>query len=123
MKKKEDNIIGAKTVAFALRIIRCYKYLGEEKKEYVMAKQLLRCGTSIGANVREAMFAQSHPDFISKMGIALKEAEETDYWLFLLKDAQYIDEKIYNSLQTDIIEIIKLLVAIIKSSKEEGIKA
>ena len=88
-----------------------------------MAKQLLRCGTSIGANVREAMFAQSHPDFISKMGIALKEAEETDYWLFLLKDAQYIDEKIYNSLQTDIIEIIKLLVAIIKSSKEEGLKA
>ena len=98
MKKKEDNIIGEKTIKFAIRIIRCYQYLQEDKKEYVMSKQLLRCGTSIGANVREGMFAQSHPDFISKMAIALKEAEETDYWLLLLSETEYIEENIYHSL-------------------------
>ncbi len=118
MKRKEDNIIGQKTVDFALRIIGCYKYLVNEKKEFVMSKQILRSGTSIGANVREGLFAQSHPDFINKMGIALKEAEETDYWLYLLIKSEFIDEKTYDSMQKDVIEIVRILMAIIKSARE-----
>ena len=118
MKKKEDNIIGDKSVKFALRIVKCYQYLQEDKKEYIMSKQLLRSGTSIGANIREGMFAQSHPDFISKMGIALKEAEETDYWLYLLSESEFLDEMIYKSFNKDIKELIKLLVSIIKTARK-----
>ena len=118
MNRKEDNIIGDKTVKFAIRIVRCYQYLQEERKEFVMSKQLLRSGTSIGANVREGMYAQSHPDFISKMGIALKEAEETDYWLYLLVETEYLEEKLYHSLKNDVHEIIKLLMSIIKTARK-----
>ena len=121
MKKKEDNIVGEKSVKFAIRIVKCFKYLTEEKKEFVLSKQLLRCGTSIGANIREGMFAQSHPDFISKMGIALKEAEETDYWLYLLSETNYLEEKLYTSLDTENKELIKLLMSIIKSAREKSV--
>jgi four helix bundle protein len=93
--------------------------LTEEQHEFVMAKQMLRCGTSIGANTRESKNAQSRNDFLSKLSIALKEADETDYWLDLLHSTDYIDNDTYDSLATDCAEIIKILTAIIKTLKGE----
>ncbi len=107
-----------KSYAFALRIIKLYKYLVSDKKEYVLSKQVLRSGTSIGALVKEAEHAQSKKDFINKMNIALKEANETEYWLMLLKDSDYIDESSFNSIHPDSVELIKLLVSIVKTSKQ-----
>lgn len=107
-----------KSYAFALRIIKLYKYLVSENKEYVLSKQLLRSGTAIGALISEAKFGQSKPDFISKMNIALKEANETDYWLSLLKDSDYIDEKQYKSIQKDVNELISMLVSTVKTLKK-----
>ena len=112
------NVIQDKSRAFAIRIINCYKYLDEEKHERIMSKQLLRCGTSIGANTRESKNAQSRTDFLSKLNIALKEADETGYWLVLLHETQYLDDKVYKSLDDDCTEIIKLLTSIIKKLKE-----
>ena len=103
---------------FAIRIINCYKYLTEQKHEQVMSKQLLRCGTSIGANTRESKNAQSRMDFLNKLNIALKEADETEYWLDLLHETKYIDDNIYNSLNNDCIELIKMLTAIIRKIKD-----
>ena len=80
---------------FAIRVVRCYKYLAEEKHEHILSRQLLRCGTSIGANIHEGVQAQSKADFVSKLGIALKEASETSYWLVVLNKAKYIDERLY----------------------------
>jgi four helix bundle protein len=117
MSKQKDNIVASKSYAFALRIIKLYKYLVSEQKEYVLSKQILRSGTAIGALVKEAEHAQSKKDFINKMNIALKEANETEYWLMLLKDSDYIDEKSYNSIYPDSVELIKLLASIVKSSK------
>ena len=117
MSKQEENIVASKSYAFALRIIRLYKYLVSEQKEYVLSKQILRSGTSVGALIKEAEHAQSKKDFINKMNIALKEANETEYWLMLLKDSDYIDEKSYNSIYPDSVELIKLLASIVKSSK------
>ena len=114
MKKK---VIGDKSFQFALRIVRLNQYLIEEHKEYVLSKQLLRSGTSIGALVREAGQAESKPDFIHKMSIALKEAKETEYWILLLKEAEYLETNAADSILTDITEILKLLTAIIKTSK------
>jgi four helix bundle protein len=114
---KTDNIILIKSKAFALRIIKLYKYLCIKKREFVMSKQILRSGTSIGANVREGIRAQSTPDFISKMNIALKEAEETCYWLELLHESEYLDEKAFNSLYNDCLEILKILASIVKTSR------
>ena len=111
-------MIQDKSRAFAIRIINCYKYLDEEKHERIMSKQLLRCGTSIGANTRESKNAQSRTDFLSKLNIALKEADETGYWLVLLHETQYLDDKVYKSLDDDCTEIIKLLTSIIKKLKE-----
>ncbi len=113
------NIISIKSYSFALRIIKAYQYLGKEHKEFILSKQLLRSGTAIGAMVREAEYAQSKPDFIHKLSIALKEANETEYWLMLLKDSQYITEQSFLSIDTDRKELIKLLVSIIKSSKSD----
>ena len=113
------NIIVSKSKAFAIRIIRLYQYLCNEKKEYVLAKQVLRSGTSIGANVREAQQGQSKRDFISKMSIALKEANETEYWLELLNETDYLSKDIYESLYNDCNELNKLLISIIKSSKKD----
>ena len=115
---KADNIILSKSKAFAVRIVRLYQYLCNDKKEFVLSKQLLRSGTSIGANVKEAVRGQSKPDFISKMSIALKEASETEYWLELLHETDFLDETQYQSIYTDNQELLKILTSIIKSSKE-----
>lgn len=114
-----DSIIQQKSRDFAIRIIGCYKFLTEQKHEKVMSKQLLRCGTSIGANTRESKNAQSRMDFISKLSIALKEADETEYWLDLLHETKYLDDKQFSSLNSDCVELIKMLTSIIKSIKEE----
>ena len=112
------NAIQNKSRDFAIRIIGCYKFLTEQKGEYVMTKQLLRCGTSIGANTRESKNAQSRMDFLNKLNIALKEADETEYWLDLLHATNYIDDKQYDSINSDCAELIKLLTSIIKKLKE-----
>ena len=114
---KADNVILTKSKAFALRIIKLYKYLCGKRREFVMSKQIMRSGTSIGANVREATRAQSTPDFISKMNIALKEAEETCYWLELLHESNYLDERAFNSLYNDSMELLKILTSIVKTSR------
>ena len=117
---KENNIILDKSKAFAVRIIKLYKYLCDDKKEFTLSKQLLRSGTSIGANVKEAIRGQSKPDFISKMSIALKEASETEYWIELLYETEYISRTQFKSIYADNQELIKLLMSIVKSSKERS---
>ena len=114
----KESIIKDKTKSFALRIIKLYKYLTlvSDMKEYVMSKQILRCGTSIGANVKEALRAQSRADFRAKMNIALKEASETEYWLELLHESDYISEEQFQSIIADNIEIIKILTSIVKNA-------
>lgn len=112
-----DNAIVGKSKFFAIRIVRAYKYLTAEKNEYVLSKQLLRSGTSIGANVKEAIRGQSKPDFYSKLNIALKEASETEYWLEILYETEYIDKKLFDSIISDCREIIKLLISITKTQK------
>ncbi len=114
MKK---NAVLDKSFSFAVRVVNLYKFLVSEKKEYVLSKQILRCGTAIGALVREAQQAESNADFIHKLSIALKEANETDYWLLLLNETNYIETKQFGSLKPDIEELLKLLVSIIKKSK------
>ncbi len=113
---KEDSIVYQKSFKFSKRIIKLYKYLIEEKKEKIISSQLLRAGTSIGANISEAIYAQSKKDFINKMSIALKEASESRYWIKLL-EGDFITTKEADSLLYDIIELIKLLTTIVKSSK------
>lgn len=112
-----NNLILEKSKAFAIRIINMYKYLANEKKEFVLAKQVLRSGTGIGANVKECINAESRLDFIHKLGIALKEADETEYWLELLHETNYITDEQFSSIVTDCKEIIKILIAIIKKAK------
>ena len=102
---------------FAVRIVNLYKYLQSERGETVMSTQLLRSGTSIGANVREGIYAQSRNDFIAKMSISLKEAVETEYWLELLSKTEYITKKEYESMMADSSELAKLLTAIVKNTK------
>ena len=114
----QNNILAEKSTDFGVRIVRCYQFLTKEKKEYVLSTQIYRSGTSIGANIHEGIFAQSKPDFISKLGIALKEAGETSYWLKLLYRTDYLDQKLFSSLHEDCEELIKILTATIKSSKE-----
>lgn len=114
--ENSDNPIVDLTYQFGVRIVKFYKYL-TTKQVYVLSKQLLRCGTSIGANVHESIHAQSKADFISKLNIALKEADETDYWLRLLRDSDVIEEVEFESLQKDVKQIIGTLVKIIKTSK------
>ena len=115
---KEDNVIEEKTKLFAIRIINLYKFLtlNAPLKEFVMSKQVLKSGTSIGANVREALRGQSLADFRAKMNISLKEACETGYWLELLHETEYIDENSYNSIKNDNTEIIKILTKIVKNT-------
>ena len=114
---KKENAVKDKSLSFAIRIVNLYKYLVAEKRETVMSKQLLRCGTSIGANIREAEQAQSRADFLSKQNIALKEANEAEYWLELLMSTEYITRKEYESINADCVELNKLLISIIKSTK------
>ena len=112
-----DNIIYEKSVEFSIRIVKLYKYLSEDKKEFVLSKQILRSGTSIGANISEANYAQSRSDFVSKLQIALKETAETEYWLNVFCKSDYINEKMFNSLIDNCLEIKKLLVSSINTSK------
>jgi four helix bundle protein len=116
------SILKDKTYAFALRTVKLCRYLVSEQKEYVLSKQVLRSGTAIGALVAEAEFAQSKPDFINKLSVALKEANETSYWLNLLRDGDYISKEAYASIHPQVKELIKLLVSSIKTSKD-NIKA
>ena len=113
----KDNLIKNKSFAFSLRVIKLYKYVVETKKEYVLSKQILRSGTAIGALIYESEHAESKADFIHKLSISLKEANETDYWLELLFQSDYISQIEYESIKRDIQELLKLLVSIIKTSK------
>ncbi|MBV9216709.1 MAG: four helix bundle protein [Acidobacteria bacterium] len=115
--ENKPNVLKDKSYSFALRIINAYKHLVTENKEYILSKQLLRSGTSIGANVAEANQAQSRPDFISKLGIALKETVETEYWLSLLQDADYLTLAQARSLLDECNQLKAILTASIKSSK------
>lgn len=111
----KENVVKVKS--FALRVVKLAKHLQTEKKEFVLSKQVLRSGTAIGALVREAEHAESKPDFSHKMNIALKEANETLYWLELLHQAEYITDKSFESIQSDSEELLKMLVSIVKTSK------
>ena len=117
---KTDNVIVDKSKAFALRIIRLYKYLTETKKEFVLSKQVLRSGTSIGANVKEGIRGQSKADFYAKMNIALKEASETEYWLELLHESDYLtdQEKDFESLYQECQEVLRILMSITKTQNK-----
>ncbi len=117
-----ENIIVTKSKNFAVRIVNAYKYLTSEKNEYVMSKQLLRSGTSIGANVKEGIRGQSKPDFYAKFNIALKEASEAEYWLEILYETNYIDEKLYESINSDCEKIIRLLVSITKTQNNSALR-
>lgn len=113
----KDNVIVDKSKNFAIRIVKLYKYLCDEKKEYVLSKQILRSGTSIGANVKEAIRGQSKADFYAKMNIALKEASETEYWLELLHETDYLTEQQFQSIYPDCQELLKILMSITKTQK------
>ena len=117
MLKRENNILLTKVDAYSNRIIRLYKYLKDVEKEFILSKQLLRSGTSIGANIAESQSAQSSADFIHKLEVALKEAKETHYWLEKLLIGEYINDIGYQSMSNDNIEIIKLLTSIIITKK------
>jgi four helix bundle protein len=114
------SIVIEKAEKFSVRIVRCSHYIRYDKKEYSLADQLLRSGTSICANLYEGKFAQSNADFINKLSISLKEASETDFWIKLLNQTGYIEDNVYESLNNDVTEIIKLLVSIIKKLKDKG---
>ena len=116
-ENKMENVIESKSFDFAIRTVKLYQYLTNEKKEYVLSKQLLRSGTSIGANVAEAERAQSQADFYAKTSIALKEANETEYWLRLLYKTDYLSEKEFENIHADVKEIIALLTSITKTTR------
>ena len=120
MENENSNPIAEKSFHFAIRTVNLYRYLCTEKQEYVLSKQLLRSGTSIGANVAEAQQPQSRNDFISKLSIALKETTESKYWLRLLSATHYLSEKESVSMLQDCTELEKLLTTIIKSAKSHG---
>jgi four helix bundle protein len=117
MNENKENIIVTKSYAFALEVIALYKFL-IERKEFVLSKQLLRSGTSIGANVHEGVAGESKKDFIHKLGIAAKEARESSYWLNLLKDSNYINQEQFNNLNNSCQELIRILNSIILTTKE-----
>ena len=116
---KENNVIVDKSYAFAIRIVNCYKFLYTDKKEFVLSKQLLRSGTSIGANVEEAVGGQSPKDFFAKLSIAYKEARETNYWLRIMRDTEILDSKMAESLLSDNEEILKIIGSILKTMKTQ----
>lgn len=117
MNEGKENVIVEKSYAFALAIVQLYKQI-VEKKEYVLSKQILRSGTSIGANLNEAISGESKRDFIHKLGIAVKEARESIYWLKLLKDSEYITNADFNTLNNSCDELIKILNSIILTTKQ-----
>jgi len=113
-----ENGVKDKSYAFAIRVVKLYKILSAEKKEFVLSKQLLRSGTAIGALVKEAEHAQSRADFLNKMNVALKEANETEYWLMLLRDTDFITHDEFNSIHKDAATILKMLISIVRTTKE-----
>ena len=113
------SIVLDKSKSFTVRIIKLHKYLTSDKREFVMSKQILKSGTSIGANISEALQAQSKLDFVSKLSIALKEASETEYWLDVLHQTNYLTAIQYDSIKPDCIELIKLLTSIINTTKNK----
>ena len=115
--KREEGTTRTKSYAFAIRIVRMVQYLRETRGEHVLSRQVLRAGTAIGALVREAEYAQSPADFANKLSVALKEANETEYWLQLLHDTDYLDAEAFKSIESDCKELIALLVASIKTAK------
>lgn len=118
--QRKRNVLLEKAELFSGRIVKMYQYITSEKREFVMSKQVLRSGTSIGANLAESRNAQSTSDYISKQSIALKEADETAYWLKQLKDGDYLDEREYNSIYNDCEELIKMLVSSVKTLKRKS---
>lgn len=112
---KKDNVVQIKSYAFAVRIVNVFKYLSEEKKEYLLSKQLLRCGTSIGANIEEAIGGQTEKDFFAKLTISYKEARETHYWIRLLKDTSYLSNEEAQSLLNDVEELLRIIGSIQKT--------
>lgn len=116
----KENVVKDKSFAFAIRVVNLYKHLTLEKREFVMAKQLLRSGTAIGALVREAEQAESKQDFVHKLSIALKEANETEYWVLLLTKTDYLEQRLGVSFLKDTKELIKLLTSIINSTKKSA---
>ena len=117
---KKENVIQDKSYNFAIRIVKLYKHLSEEKREFVLSKQLLRSGTSIGANVEEAIGGQSRKDFFAKLTIAYKEARESKYWIRLLKDTDYLSDKESESLLNDLEEILKIIGSIQKTVRNSN---
>ena len=116
----KENVIKDKT--FALRIVKAYKFLSEQKKEFILSKQMLRSGTAVGAMIREAEQAESSADFVHKLSIALKEANETEYWIELLHQSGYLEKSVASSIKSDLTEILKLLTSIIKTTKQNAKK-
>ena len=116
--KVKDNTIQDKSLSFAVRIVKLCRYIRKEKQEYELASQLLRSGTSIGANISESKNAQSRNDFVNKLNIALKESDETSYWLTLLYKSEILSKEQFESIHNDCSEIIRLLISIIKTTKE-----
>lgn len=114
---KADNVIQIKSYAFAIRVVNVYKYLTSEHNEYVLSKQLLRCGTSIGANIEEAIGGQSKKDFIAKLAISYKEARETHYWIRILKDTDYLSQEQSASLLNDVDELLRIIGTIQKTMR------
>jgi four helix bundle protein len=121
-KPMKESVLQEKSLAFAVRVVRFYRYLCDEKREYVLSKQILRSGTGIGANVRESRNAQSPADFITKLTIALKEADETQYWLELLNLSDYITPEEFQSLNNDLTELVAMLTSSIKTIKGKNSK-
>ena len=117
---KDGNVVRDKSYAFAVRVVKAYRYLAEERREYVLSKQLLRAGTSIGANVEEAIGGQSSKDFYSKLSVAYKEARETHYWIRLLTDTEYLTASQSNSLLADADELLKIIGRILKTLREKN---
>ena len=115
-----QSAVAEKSFEFAVRIVNLHKHLRLHKKEFIMSKQLLRCGTSIGANVHEGRRAQSRADFLAKMSIALKEANETHYWLRLLYRTDYLTKTEFQSMETDVDELLRILTAICKTTRKNA---
>ena len=118
-EKMKENLLKTKSLAFAVRIVGLYRYLTEQKKEYILSKQILRSGTSIGANIYEANYGQSKVDFAAKLQIALKEAAETEYWLLLLTQTNYLEESMGKSLTEDCLELKRLLVSSVRTARDQ----
>ena len=121
-QQEQDSILKEKSYAFAIRVVNMSRYLVTEEKEYILSKQVLRSGTAIGAMIMESKRAESKPDFIHKLGIALKEAEETQCWISLLKDTKLIDEKMYDSMSRDARELVAMLVSSVNTAKANLLK-